>query len=92
MLADGLPLYGCQASSLGHLEILPIDLGQVEITKGAASAPYGGQALGVVINLVSKYPKAQPSEELILNATTCNGQVFLPMERDNLAVPRAHLL
>src|SRR5688572_22130439 len=45
LLADGLPLYGGQASSLGLLQIPPSDLGQVEVIKGAASALYGGQAL-----------------------------------------------
>ncbi len=37
LLADGLPLYGGQASSLGQLQT-PTDLGQVEVIKGAASA------------------------------------------------------
>ncbi|HLL59355.1 MAG TPA: Plug domain-containing protein, partial [Allosphingosinicella sp.] len=41
LLADGLPLYGGQASSLGILQIPPTDLGQVEVIKGAASALYG---------------------------------------------------
>lgn len=74
LLADGLPLYGGQASSLGLLQIPPSDLGQVEVIKGAASALYGGQALGGVINLVSRRPGAAPSGELILNATTRDGQ------------------
>jgi outer membrane receptor for ferrienterochelin and colicins len=42
LLADGLPLYGGQTSSLGLLQIPPTDLGQVEVIKGAASALYGG--------------------------------------------------
>ena len=74
LLADGLPLYGGQASSLGLLQVPPSDLGQIEIIKGAASALYGGHALGGVINLVSKYPDSQPGGEVILNATTRNGQ------------------
>jgi len=74
LLADGLPLYGGQASSLGLLQVPPSDLGQVEIIKGSASALYGGQALGGVINLVSKRPGAEPSSEVILNATTRDGQ------------------
>lgn len=74
LLADGLPLYGGQASSLGLLQVPPSDLGQVEIIKGAASALYGGQALGGVINLVSRRPTDEPSGEITLNATTKNGQ------------------
>lgn len=74
LLADGLPLYGGQASSLGLLQIPPTDLGQVEVIKGAASALYGPSALGGVINLVSRRPRAEPQAELLLNATTRNGQ------------------
>jgi iron complex outermembrane receptor protein len=74
LLADGLPLYGGQASSLGVLQIAPTDLGQVEVIKGAASALYGPAALGGVINLVSRRPKAIAEAELLANATTRNGQ------------------
>jgi outer membrane receptor protein involved in Fe transport len=74
LLADGLPLYGGQASSLGLLQVPPSDLGRVEIIKGASSALYGGQALGGVINLISRRPGEEPGGELILNATTKDGQ------------------
>jgi outer membrane cobalamin receptor len=65
MLADGLPLYGGSASALGPLDISPVDLQRVEIIKGAASALYGGQSLGGVINLVAKPPSGK--KEILLN-------------------------
>ena len=68
MLADGLPLYGGASSSLGPLDISPVDLQRVELIKGAASALYGGQALGGVINLVSKPPSGR--NEILLNKRT----------------------
>ena len=68
MLADGLPIYGGAASALGPLDISPVDLRRVEIIKGAASALYGGQALGGVINLVSKQPTGR--NEVLLNRRT----------------------
>jgi iron complex outermembrane receptor protein len=74
LLADGLPLYGGQASSLGLLQIPPTDLGQVEVIKGAASALYGPSALGGVINLVSRLPGDTFEAEALLNATTRDGQ------------------
>lgn len=74
LLADGLPLFGGTASSLGLLQIPPSDLGRVEVIKGSASALYGGSALGGVINLVSRRPGDEAAGELILNATTRNGQ------------------
>lgn len=68
MLADGLPLYGGAASALGPLDISPVDLKRVELIKGAASSLYGAQALGGVINLISKPPTGQ--SELLLNRRT----------------------
>jgi outer membrane receptor for ferrienterochelin and colicins len=73
LLADGLPLYGGQASSLGLLQIPPTDLGRVEVIKGAVSALYGASALGGVINLVSRRPGDAPQAEVLLNATSQEG-------------------
>jgi iron complex outermembrane receptor protein len=56
LLSDGLPLHGVDGGSLSLLQVPPLDLGQVEIIKGAASALYGPSALGGVINLVSQRP------------------------------------
>lgn len=68
ILADGLPLYGGQAGSTSLLQIPPLDLGQVEIMKGVASALYGASALGGVINFVSRRPDGQ--HEVLLNQTS----------------------
>ena len=53
---DGLPLFGQQVGGLGLLQIPPMDLGQVEVIKGAASALYGAGAMGGVVNLMSRRP------------------------------------
>ena len=74
LLADNLPLYGGQASSLGLLQIPPTDLGQVEVIKGSASALYGASALGGVINLISKRPRDEFEAEALGNVTTRGGQ------------------
>lgn len=68
MLADGLPLYGGAASALGPLDVSPVDLRRVELIKGAASSLYGGQALGGVINLISKPPTGE--SQALLNRRT----------------------
>ncbi|MDQ3040172.1 MAG: TonB-dependent receptor plug domain-containing protein, partial [Pseudomonadota bacterium] len=73
LLADGLPLYGGQASSIGLLQIPPTDLGRVEIIKGAASALYGPSALGGVINLISRKPKDERETEFLFNTTSRDG-------------------
>ena len=72
LLSDGLPLYGGQTGSIGILQIPPLDLGQVEIIKGVASALYGSSALGGVINLVSRRPQ-QRERQLLINRTTRGG-------------------
>ncbi|MEO1659757.1 MAG: TonB-dependent receptor [Pseudomonadota bacterium] len=74
ILADGLPLYGGQASSLGLLQIPPTDLRQVEIIKGSATSLYGASALGGVINLVSRRPSDEAESEVLLNLTSRDGQ------------------
>lgn len=74
LLADGLPLYGGQAASIGLLQIPPTDLRQVEVIKGSASSLYGGSALGGVVNLVSRRPYEVAEGEVLFNATTQDGQ------------------
>lgn len=74
LLADGLPLYGGQAASIGLLQIPPTDLGQVEVIKGAASALYGPSALGGVVNLVSRRPGDAAELEFLANVTSRDGQ------------------
>ena len=72
LLADGLPLYGAGGDSLSLLQVPPLDLGQVEVIKGAASALYGPAALGGVINLVSRRTEEAETESL-LNLTSQQG-------------------
>jgi outer membrane receptor for ferrienterochelin and colicins len=71
ILSDGLPLYG-QTGSIGILQIPPLDLGQVEVIKGVASALYGSSALGGVINLVSRRP-TESQREVLQNVTSRKG-------------------
>jgi iron complex outermembrane receptor protein len=74
ILADGLPLYGGQAGSISLLQIPPMDLGQVEVIKGVASALYGMSAIGGVINLVSRRPPESGHEaEILFNRTSHAG-------------------
>jgi len=72
LLADGLPLYGAGGDSLNLLQVPPLDLGQVEVIKGAASALYGPAALGGIINLVSRRAQAAETEALV-NVTSQAG-------------------
>lgn len=72
-LSDGLPLFGQQGAGLGLLQIPPMDLGQVEVIKGTASALYGAGAMAGVVNLMSRRPKQEPVREFLVNQTTLGG-------------------
>ena len=69
VLSDGLPLFG-EVGGLGLLQIPPMDLGQVEVIKGVASALYGAGAMGGVVNLLSRRPGREPEQEFLLNRST----------------------
>jgi outer membrane receptor for ferrienterochelin and colicins len=69
-LSDGLPLFGEQPGGLGLLQIPPMDLGQVEVIKGVASALYGAGAMGGVVNLISRRPGKTPVREALVNRST----------------------
>jgi iron complex outermembrane receptor protein len=80
VLADGLPLFGQQVGGLGLLQIPPMDLGQVEVIKGVASALYGSGAMGGVVNLISRRPGDEPVREFLINQSTAgatDGVAFL---------------
>jgi len=69
-LSDGLPLFGQQVGGLGLLQIPPMDLGQVEVIKGVASAFYGAGAMGGVVNLMTRRPGDEPALDLLVNQST----------------------
>jgi len=71
--SDGLPLFGEQPGGLGLLQIPPMDLGQVEVIKGVASALYGAGAMGGVVNLVARRPQQSAAHEVLLNQSTLGG-------------------
>ena len=72
VLSDGLPLFG-EVGGLGLLQIPPMDLGQVEVIKGVASALYGAGAMGGIINLLARRPGDEPEREFLLNRSTRGG-------------------
>jgi iron complex outermembrane receptor protein len=84
VLTDGLPLLGTEPDSFGLLQTPPLDLDRVEVIKGAASALYGGSALGGVLNLVSRPATSESS--LLANASSWGGQdleAFLAAKGDS---------
>ncbi|MFT3700996.1 MAG: TonB-dependent receptor [Agriterribacter sp.] len=70
LLKDGMPLFGGLSGNFGIMQIPPLDLKQIEIIKGAASTLYGGDAIGGIINLISKNPTEKQELSATLNRTT----------------------
>jgi outer membrane receptor for ferrienterochelin and colicins len=70
LLKDGMPLFGGLSGSFGIMQIPPLDLKQIEIIKGSASTLYGGDAIGGIINLISKDPLNEPQLSFTANQTT----------------------
>src|SRR5260370_42221117 len=66
-LTDGLPSLGAEPDDFGLLQTPPLDLQRIEVIQGAASALFGGSALGGVLNIVSKSPRENSA--VLANAT-----------------------
>src|SRR5882757_6670979 len=72
VLTDGLPSLGAEPDDFGLLQTPPLDLQRIEVIKGAASALFGGSALGGVLNIISKSPREESA--LLANATSRGGR------------------
>ncbi len=64
LLRDGFPLYSGYSGGLSLLQIVPLDLRQVEVIKGASSTLYGGGAIAGLVNLISREPREDPELSL----------------------------
>jgi len=73
ILRDGFPLYAGFSGGLSLLQIVPLDLKQVEIVKGASSTLYGGGAIAGMVNLISKTPGEKRELNFMLNGTSALG-------------------
>ncbi len=73
ILRDGFPLYSGFSGGLSLLQIVPLDLKQVEVIKGASSTLYGGGAIAGLVNLVSKTPGEDRELNFLVNGTSALG-------------------
>ena len=73
ILRDGLPLYSGFSGGLSLLQIVPLDLKQVEVIKGASSTLYGGGAIAGIVNLISKTPSEKRELNFMINGTSALG-------------------
>jgi outer membrane receptor for ferrienterochelin and colicins len=64
VLIDGQPIFEGLASVYGLQQIGSENIQQIEIVKGASSSLYGAQAVGGVINIITKEPGLKPEINL----------------------------
>jgi outer membrane receptor for ferrienterochelin and colicins len=60
VLIDGMPIMSSLAAVYGLNGISPMLIKQVEVVKGPMSTLYGSEALGGVINIITKDPRTAP--------------------------------
>lgn len=64
VLVDGTPVMSALATAYGLNGINPALLEQVEVVKGPSSTLYGSEAMGGVINVITKDPRFAPALSL----------------------------
>lgn len=67
VLLDGQPMVGRNGGNFDLSRISVSNVERVEITKGAASLLYGGEALGGTINVITKHDISRPQAMAALN-------------------------
>ena len=70
VLIDGMPVMSSLATVYGLNGISPILIKQVEVVKGPMSTLYGSEALGGVINIITKDPATAPTVSTNVFSTT----------------------
>lgn len=68
MLVDGIPMMPGDSGDIKWDIVPPSQIERVEIVKGAGSALYGSQALGGVINIITKEPELKPVTRFQISA------------------------
>lgn len=60
LLIDGFPIHSSLGQTYGWLNIAAADIEQIEIMKGSQSVLYGTDAIGGIVNVVTKKPHRKP--------------------------------
>ncbi|HZX10025.1 MAG TPA: TonB-dependent receptor plug domain-containing protein, partial [Acidobacteriota bacterium] len=60
VLIDGLPIFSGLANVYGLQQIRSENIERIEILKGASSSLYGAQAIGGVVNIITREPSLNP--------------------------------
>jgi outer membrane receptor for ferrienterochelin and colicins len=76
ILIDGMPIMSALASVYGLNGINPAMIERIEILKGPSSTLYGSEAMGGVVNVITKDPRFTPSFSVDLRALSTGTRVL----------------
>lgn len=83
ILVDGERLAGDIGTNLDYSRLSPENIQRIEIVKGAASALYGSQAMGGVINIITKNPQDGLSIESSFRLAQANQRNYSKAEQED---------
>lgn len=74
LLIDGIPAFGGLNMNFSILQLPPLNLRQLEIIKGSAAGLHGADAIGGIINFLTKVPDEKaPEATAVLNYSLLKG-------------------
>jgi len=74
ILIDGMPMTATTGSSVDVSQLAVLDIERIEVVKGAVSAQYGSSAIGGVVNVITRAPKAGLAGSFSADAGTYGDQ------------------
>ncbi len=88
ILVDGLPVSATTGSTVDTSQLSALDVEQIEVIPGAASALYGSAAMGGVINIVTRKTPNTSGGRIAMQAGTFGNE----RELRNATLPQRHIL
>jgi iron complex outermembrane receptor protein len=74
VMLDGVPLNKADGGGVNWNRINTESVDRIEVIKGPGSAMYGGNAMGGVINVITKDIQAEPAGSIKVSLGSCNTQ------------------
>ena len=74
VMLDGVPLNKADGGGVNWNRVNTESVDRVEVVKGPGSAMYGGNAMGGVINIITKDIQAEPAGSVKVSLGSCNTQ------------------
>ncbi len=74
VMLDGVPLNKADGGGVNWNRINTESIDRIEVIKGPGSAMYGGNAMGGVINVITKDIQAEPAGSIKVSLGSCNTQ------------------